>query len=137
MRSLADWGSEILDACRDTAAILDRLHGGDTARRSVEGQRRRLEDPEQTPSARILARMRQREQPFFRVAMEASEAHAHRFRACELDPETVARLTAESSESLAEQARIEAADTVDFATYRRQFIEQPLLPLRQAESARG
>jgi glutamate--cysteine ligase len=76
--------------------------------------------------------MRERGVPFFRFAMDLSEAHAARLRAAPLAPETVERLRAECEASVAEQARIEAAEETDFASYRRAYIEQPLLPERTA-----
>ena len=60
--------------------------------------------------------------------MGPSLRHAAHFRDTELSAADVARLEEEGRASLAEQAAFEAADDIDFATYRRRFIEQPLLP---------
>ncbi|HSG89102.1 MAG TPA: glutamate--cysteine ligase [Pseudomonadales bacterium] len=128
LRSIAVWGQEILDDCTRTAAALDAIWGDDAASRSVAVQRARLEDSRQTPSARILEEMRRDGIPFFRFAMNASLAHAEHFRSLPLAAETVERLQAESRASLERQGAIEAADDIDFATYRRQFIDQPLIP---------
>lgn len=127
-RTVQDWGTEILADCERSARALDAACGNDAASRSLDAQRARLEDPECTPSARILADMRERGIPFFRLAMDASRMHAQHFRDLPLSADAVARLTAESRDSLARQAAIEAADDMDFATYRRHYIEQPLLP---------
>ena len=127
-RSVAEWGHAILDDCAHSAAALDSIHGGDAAARALAVQRARLDDPSRTPSARILDRMSRERVPFFRVAMDASQQHADYFRAVPLADDVATRLARESRESLDKQAEIEAADTVDFATYRRQFIDQPLIP---------
>ncbi|MEE4298719.1 MAG: glutamate--cysteine ligase [Pseudomonadales bacterium] len=127
-RVLVEWGEALLADCARVAAALDRVRGDDAATRSVHLQRQRMADASLTPSARILAEMGERQVPFFRVAMDASQRHAEHFRAVDLGAEDIARLERASRDSLTEQARIEAADEIDFATYRRRFIEQPLLP---------
>lgn len=127
-RSVAEWGHAILDDCARTAVALDSIHGGDAASRALAVQRTRLDDPSLTPSAQILASMSRERVPFFRVAMNASQQHADHFRAMPLADGTMERLARESRESLEKQTGIEAADTVDFATYRHQFINQPLVP---------
>jgi glutamate--cysteine ligase len=131
-RPLRAWARELLAACEETAAAIDAAVGGRGSREAVAEQRRRVEDAGRTPSARVLATMRERGVPFFRFAMDLSEAHAKRLRAHPLAPETVERLRAESEASVAEQTRMEAADETDFASYRRAYIEQPLLPERAA-----
>lgn len=127
-RVLTEWGEALMADCARIAAVLDRVRGDDDASRSVQAQQQRLADASLTPSARILAEMGDRGVPFFRVAMDASLRHADHFRGLDLSAADLERLERVSRESLAEQARIEAADEVDFATYRREFIEQPLLP---------
>ena len=127
-RVLTEWGEALLADCARVAAVLDRVRGTEEAGRAVRTQRARLADPALTPSARILAEMGDRGVPFFRLAMDASLDHAEHFRGLELPPADLERLAAAGEASLAEQARIEAGDEIDFATYRRQFIEQPLLP---------
>jgi glutamate--cysteine ligase len=129
LRPLDGWASEILDGCARTAEAIDAAQGGHAARDSVAVQRARIADAALTPSAQILQAMRDEGVPFFRFAMDRSLAHAERFRGHALDEATVARLQAQVEHSLAEQARIEAEDQVDFATYRLEYIEQPLLPV--------
>ncbi|MCC5947242.1 MAG: NAD(P)-binding domain-containing protein [Nitriliruptoraceae bacterium] len=117
------------------AAALDAAHGGDDHARAVAAQLGRIRDPEQTPSARILRAMRDGPVPFFRFAMDASERHARHFRDHPLDPASQSRFQEQSAESLRRQSEIEAADSMDFATYRQQYIEQELLPGRTPATA--
>jgi glutamate--cysteine ligase len=127
-RTIADWGGEILDGCARVAEALDAVDGGSAVRDAVAAQRARVADADATPSARILAAMRERGVPFFRFAMDASVDHAEALRAVPIPEARLAELAAVSEASVRQQAEIEAADTVDFATYRHAFIEQPLLP---------
>lgn len=130
LRQRDEWAEEILAACQHTAAALDRAHGGDAHARAVATQLERVRDPGRTPSARILEAMQTDGIPFFRLAMNASEAHARHFRAQPLSAVTLHRFQQQSRESLEQQQAIEAADEMDFASYRRQYIEQELLPGR-------
>ena len=127
-RALVAWGTSLMEECVRIARVLDRARGDEAASRAVDAQRARIEDAARTPSARILETMREQSVPFFRLAMNASIDHAEFFRSQPFDTETRARLEAESRASLADQHKIEAGDTEDFATYRRSFIDQPLLP---------
>ncbi|MQM39896.1 Glutamate--cysteine ligase [wastewater metagenome] len=79
--------------------------------------RRRVEDPALTPSARVLAEMREHDEDFIEFAMRVSRAHEHTFKSTPLDPGLAERFEAASRESLAEQAAIEADDTVSFEDY--------------------
>ena len=64
-RDRTEWAAEILDGCAEVAGAIDDVTGNDLARYAVELQRRKVADPERTPSARILATMRLRRMPFF------------------------------------------------------------------------
>lgn len=127
-RDRSQWASEILDGCAETARALDAAYGDNAYSEAVQRQRVRVTDPESTPSGQILAAMRSQQQTFFRFAMEASSRHAAEFRATPLAPETLAEFRRISARSLEEQRAIEAMPQPDFASYRRDFIEQELLP---------
>ncbi len=135
MRNRTQWAEEIIEACTRTAAALDEAQSGDDHARAIAAQLARIRDPEQTPSARILHAMREGPVPFFRFAMDASEIHAGHFRSRPLDAASQTRFQQQSEASLRRQAGIEAADSMDFATYRRQYIEQELLPGRAPATA--
>lgn len=134
-RDRDEWAREILEACARTAAALDAARGSAACSAAVASQLDRVADSTQTPSARILATMRTESIPFFRFAMSASEAHARHFRSRPLDPDTQARMEAQSAASHVTQAEIEAGDDMDFSSYRRQYIEQELLPGRARRAA--
>ncbi len=115
--SLRAWGGDLLnrfDACAD---LLDRVHGGGTYRAAVAAQRVKLDEPDATPSARLLAGMREQGASFIEYSLAQSRAHADALRAQPLPEATQAAFVAQAAASLAEQARIEAADTGDFASY--------------------
>lgn len=116
------WSEEILDACRPLAELLDRAHGGRAYARAWEEQRRKVTEPDLTPSARMLEIMSGQGIPFFRFAMNQSIAHKGYFQEHPLPPDQLAHYEAEARASLDAQARVEAEDTVDFDTFLHQYL---------------
>jgi glutamate--cysteine ligase len=123
---LVEWGREI---CRQLAPICRLLDHGDPARSysaSLELQSAKLEDPALTPSARILAEMRQEGESFFGFARRMSQQHAGYFAS--LPPMSGARLEefeAEARRSLEAQRALEADDTESFADYLARYFATP------------
>jgi glutamate--cysteine ligase len=111
------WSREILLGCRPLAELLDRVHGGDAYIHSWEEQMRKVDSPDLTPSAQVLDIMRSQALPFARFALNQSIAHKGYFDAHRLREQQFAEYRAQAEASIAEQHRIEAADTVDFDTY--------------------
>lgn len=122
--TVPEWGEKILNDMQRIALYLDHAHGGDDYRRVCQQQRDKLKNPELTPSARILADMRAQEQPFFRFALELSQQHTDYFLKRPPGEELERLLTAESEQSLLRQKDIEAADTLSFGEYLRQYYTQ-------------
>ena len=119
----ARWGSELLDQCALVAVEIDAVTGNDDHAAAVAAQRRKILTPSATPSARVLASLRELELPFARFAMQRSIAHRDGFAEPPLAEERLAELAATSEASLAEQARLEAADSVPFDAYLARFLE--------------
>jgi glutamate--cysteine ligase len=120
---LLDWAQEVLDECAPIAAALDALHGGDAHRRAGQSAATALRDPSLLPSARVVA------------AMEQDPAHGHvgfaRTRSAQIHealmaPDLPADLLAlferQARDSMAEQAAIEAADTLSFEAFRQDYM---------------
>jgi glutamate--cysteine ligase len=126
---LQDWGARVLAECRPIAGALDAAHGGGSAYRDALGHGEALlKDPSLTPSARVLSAMaRNHDNVYVRFALVQSLLHAGSLRGLPL-PDDVARYFEElSRKSLEEQRRIEAADNLDFETYRRKYLEHDTL----------
>ena len=89
----------------------------------MELQRRKVEEPELTPSARILTALRQQRIPFFRFAMNQSAAHRGFFEEHPLNPARYADFIAMSDQSIADQALMEDADRMPFDEYLEEFLQ--------------
>lgn len=120
---LRSWGEILLHECSPIAAALDRAFGSDLYRAAHAAAEAVLREPDATPSARILAEMaRAHESSYLRFALERSRETARALRALPLPPEVAARYARMAAESLDKQRAIEAADTLDFETWRRNYL---------------
>jgi glutamate--cysteine ligase len=127
---LADWLREILTECAPIAAWLDAHEGTDAHAQALVAARAAVLAPDTLPSARVLAEM----QALHAGSHDAfMRAHAQRTRshmlALDLPANVAAHMTELATESLAEQARIEAADTMPFEIYRQQYLAPERLRL--------
>jgi glutamate--cysteine ligase len=113
---LRGWAHEILDEMAGAAELLDGGSDGPHAA-SLKRQREKIDHPDLTPSARMLAEMRERGEGFFALAWRWSETHRQTFRDTRLDPEQSVLFERLAAESIARQNEIEASDEVDFDTF--------------------
>jgi glutamate--cysteine ligase len=128
--TLAEWGGEVLAECEQIAAALDVATSGDLHRHALAAAVTALDDPTSTPSARVLQAMaRDHDNSYVHFALEQSRAHRDAILKLPLSAEVANRFALQAEESLLEQRRIEAADTVPFETYRQQY----LAPIRRKE----
>src|SRR6266446_619636 len=129
---LRKWGAEVLAECEPIARALDSAHGavhGRSAHRdALQAALRAVEDPSSAPSARILAEMQQsHENSYARFALARSLEHARALRSEPLPKEAEARFARLAEESIRKQREIEAADKVDFETYRQRYLSHESL----------
>ncbi|MER1968679.1 glutamate--cysteine ligase [Castellaniella sp. GW247-6E4] len=118
---LRDWGLEILDHVQPYAALLDQALGGDVHATALETQRAKLLDPEATPSAHLLAQLRDNGAEFHDWTLRQSQAHWAALKARALAPASVADYDEAARRSIDEQAALEASDTETFEQYVARF----------------
>jgi glutamate--cysteine ligase len=121
---LTEWGRELVTQCVPVAAKLDALLGGAAYRDAVQAAFAALENPDSVPSARVLHAM-QRNHGGSYVRFVLAESLVH--RATLLNLPLPARIEDEFSNlaraSAAKQRQIEAADRIDFETYREKYLD--------------
>jgi glutamate--cysteine ligase len=117
-----DWAEEILEGCHPIAGLLDQAHGGDAYLASWEEQRRKVKEPELTPSARVLRIMRSEQLEFSEFALSQSSAHKGYFEEHPLRAALQTRYRDDAAASIEAQGRIEAADKVDFDAYLKGYL---------------
>jgi len=121
---MSQWARELIDSMQGVVEMLDHGEASRPYLTALEQQRAKLDEVERTPSARLLAEMRQTGESFFQLALRMSKMHKDYF--LDLYPPNESRLAefaAAAQESHEEQARIEAADKKrDFDTYLAHYL---------------
>jgi len=127
-RTPSEWGGDLLKQCEPIAAALDHAHRGSAYREILALAHAALENPEMTPSARILKEIEQIfEGSYLEFARAKSIEHRDYLRDLTLRAEAQADYARMAQESLAIQRKLEAADHMPFESYRRQYLSQDLL----------
>ena len=120
---LVDWGAQLLQQFAPIAAALDAADGGQAYRDALAVATARLQAPDSTPSARVLKAMATEHHDShtaFVAAMSRRTRQALLARpyAAAVDE----HFAALARESLDEQKRQEAADTLPFEDFRLQYL---------------
>jgi glutamate--cysteine ligase len=125
---LIDWGKEVVAACAPIAEELDATRGGAAYRDALAQSLSFLNNPETVPSARVLHAMaRNHGNSHVRFTLAESLAHRGTLMGIPLKPEVEERFARLAEESVAKQKKIEAADHIDFETYRQRYLNPELL----------
>ncbi len=120
---LNTWGGEILAECEPIAVALDAANGGSAYRDALAGANTALADAGLTPSARILETMqREHEGSYVGFIRAQSVKHRSDLLALPLAADVAERFAHLAAESLEQQSRIEAADTMPFEAFRQQYL---------------
>jgi glutamate--cysteine ligase len=120
---MIEWARELLDSMQGLCEMLDHGEPARPYSSALEQQRAKIDDVERTPSARLLAEMRQTGESFFQLAQRMSKLHKDYFLG--LYPPNESRLgefAAEAQESLEAQRNIEAADKANFEEYLAHYL---------------
>ncbi len=123
------WAQEILDGMDALAATLDAWEGADHYAQALAAARHAVAHPETLPSARVLEEVRAHQDSFVRFIAERSEQARATIGALPVSVERQAEFARMAVDSVQEQARIEAADTMPFEEFRQYYTsEERLLP---------
>jgi glutamate--cysteine ligase len=120
---LAHWAAELLAQCAPIAEALDAAHGGSAHAEALDAAQAALADPELLSSSRALAIMRRDFDGSHTAFIQAqSEQVRNHLLALPFAAEQQAAFEAMARESVERQRAIEAADTVDFETFRVAYL---------------
>jgi glutamate--cysteine ligase len=129
---LTTWGSEIVNALEPIAQNLDAMHGGAEYAKAVEAAAYALQSPETLPSARVLREVKENFKGSFVGFVRAQSALTkHKMLEVPLRADDVAHFEALSRQSLEDQSKIEAADTMPFDVYLKEYLSPRRLVVKQ------
>jgi glutamate--cysteine ligase len=121
---LKEWGRELVAQCAPVAAKLDALLGGAAYRDAVEAAFAALDNPDSVPSARVLhAMQRNHGGSYVRFVLAESLLHRATLLNLPLPPRIEDEFANLARASAAKQRQTEAADRVDFETYRKKYLD--------------
>ena len=115
--SLQQWGEQLIAQITPLAALLDKQAGTHAHQESVQAQRDKLHNPDLTPSARVLAAIREENASFNQFALKQSQYFAEQFKARPLNAQDTAYFDALSQQSLAQQTEMEQSQTGSFDAF--------------------
>ena len=125
-----EWAGEILADCGPIAAALDRANGGKAHRDALAAAVAALADPSSTPSARVLQTMkRDYNNSYVGFVLAQSRTHRDTIMKLPLAPEVAERFAQLAQQSVEEQRRVEASDSIPFEAFRQLY----LAPVRLSE----
>ncbi len=128
--ALRDWAQAILRELQPVAQALDQAQGGTAHADAVAHAERAVQDPDRLPSAQVLRAMAEEHDNVFVGFVRAQSQHTQVALLAEpWSAEQQARFEAMSTESLAAQRRIEAADTLPFEAFRQHYVSPDRLGL--------
>ena len=131
---LTRWGADIVAQCAPIAQALDAAHGHTLHAEALASASAALANPDLLPSARVLAAMAQGfDNSFVKFVRKQSEKTRDSFHSLPFSTEQQAHFEALSQQSLEDQKKIEALDTMPFEVYRQQYVavERLGIPARQ------
>ena len=115
---LAAWSGEILDKVTGIAECIDRQEGCSSYADAVRIMQGLVANPDETPSARVLEKLRSENCSFFEFALSLAQGHRDYFAAITpLSDERHTQFAREASESVERQQAIEAGDNIGLDEY--------------------
>ena len=122
--ALQDWGHTILEEMRPLAQQLDTAHGGTLYLQALDGAVQGLDQPATLPSARVLDVMQKEFGGSFVAFVRAQSERLKRDTLAAAAPQDkLERFKALAETSWADQAKIEAADTMPFDIYLQTYLD--------------
>ena len=122
---LQTWANNILHSMQPICDILDADKSDKPYSEALKLQQKVVDNPDLTPSAKMLAGMRQKEQPFGCLGVEASAKHQNYFKShASLKESIIQKFEKMAKESHQKQQQIEAEDSIDFDVFLKNYFAQ-------------
>ena len=133
--ALTDWAAQLLAECKPIAAAMDAAHGGASYGDALAAASAVLDRPAELPSARVLqAMLTGFDGSYVRFIRAQSAQTRAQMLALPWTEAQAARFAALAQKSVAEQQRIEAADSMLFEAYRQAYLSPDRLEVHSATS---
>lgn len=121
--ALADWARQVLSGVLQVAELIDRQESGDAYVAATNAMLELVDNPDATPSARVLEELCAANCSFFDFVLGTSTSHRNYFKSITpLSDERARQFRDAASESLQRQRQIEADDTLSLDEYLERYF---------------
>ncbi|MDD2863473.1 MAG: glutamate--cysteine ligase [Methylococcales bacterium] len=120
--TLQNWAREILDLMQPICDALDSTETNSPYSQSLTLQRELVENPDLTPSAKMLAAMREKDKPFSCFTVNQSAELAKFFAGQSLDENTRQEFIKLAAQSHEKQRELEAAPQIPFEDFLQNYF---------------
>ncbi len=118
------WATRVLEAMEPLCRLMDTSLPLPTYLDALHQQREKVHNPDTTPSARVVKEMKENGESFDQFALRLSKTHADHFRRRTLEPEPLNQFKLLARQSLEEQERTEAEDSLSFDQFLQRYLSQ-------------
>ena len=122
--TLVSWGSELMEDLEAVAEIFDKVSTVNGYRHAVREQSLKLNNPERTPSARILNELMERDEAFFEFAMRKAQESKKTIASKKFAQTDVEYYDDVARASIGKQMEIEREDNLDFEQFLKNYFCQ-------------
>ena len=119
--NLRQWANNLLESMNTLANTMDEATNTTQYTHALRQQCAKVKDASLTPSAQYLAKMKEDDLEFAELTLALAKQRAEELRQ-PLEPNLNEEMTQQSQQSLIQQAEIEAADTIDFTSFLKQYL---------------
>lgn len=123
-QSFSAWAERLLSAMQPIAALLDKLNATGYYQQSLQQQQDKVANVALTPSAKVLARMRDESLSFAEFGLQQAKYWQQHFLSKPLSDAVREYFTETAADSLVQQRAIEAASEQSFEDYLANYYEQ-------------
>ena len=119
--SMKAYAQELMDGIAACASQLEVSLGDNRYQQSVKAQLEKLNNPESTPSARLLDMLKAQQCSFHELALQQSQQHVASLRESGLTADESKLALREADQSIHDQLQLEQNDNISFDEYVRRF----------------
>jgi glutamate--cysteine ligase len=121
---LREWADEIIGKVYEVALLIDQGSDGSDYTEAVDAQRALIENPDLTPSARVLQDLNETGSSFFAYAFEIAKSHKSYFaNLAPVESDRQAYLGDEAKASIQAQKEIEESENISFDEYLQHYFD--------------
>lgn len=116
-KQMKTWAKEVLAELSNSTSLLDHIHASTNYSKSLATQLAKINNPELTPSGRILKDMKEGGLSFLEFSIQQSRKHREQLQNNDLSETSLKMMTETATQSLLKQKEIERSDTIGFDEY--------------------